>query len=101
MPWGIRKTNLGQNQFQVETKRLSALPRAATATSVTVTLNSHLILMAIIEGDEISQLWGLITELSEQLNQNRSTSVSLYAQAASVKVGVELYTPVSPHIFPF
>ncbi|KIK59834.1 hypothetical protein GYMLUDRAFT_1003696 [Collybiopsis luxurians FD-317 M1] len=41
--------------------------------------------MAIVEGDEISQLWAVITELSEQLNQNRSTSVSLYAQTGSVK----------------
>ncbi|KAF8827709.1 hypothetical protein HHX47_DHR4000430 [Lentinula edodes] len=45
--------------------------------------------MAIIDGshggDEISQLWAVITELSDQLNQNRSASVSLYAQAGGVK----------------
>ncbi|KAF9077604.1 hypothetical protein BDP27DRAFT_1208716 [Rhodocollybia butyracea] len=43
--------------------------------------------MAIIDGsgDEITQLWAVITDLSEQLNQNRSTSVSLYAQAGGVK----------------
>jgi hypothetical protein len=44
--------------------------------------------MAIIDssGDEITQLWAVITDLSEQLNQNRSNSVSLYAQAGGVKV---------------
>ncbi|KAJ4482203.1 hypothetical protein J3R30DRAFT_3222053, partial [Lentinula aciculospora] len=45
--------------------------------------------MAIIDGnhggDEISQLWAVITELSDQLNRNRSSSVSLYAQAGGVK----------------
>lgn len=54
--------------------------------------------MAIIEGDEISQLWGLITELSEQLNQNRSASVSLYAQAGSVKVGYNLNSCFTAYI---
>lgn len=45
--------------------------------------------MAVLEnGDQdLMQLWGLITELSEQLNQNRSVSVSLYAQADNIKVG--------------
>ena len=42
--------------------------------------------MAIVDGDEISQLWAVITELSEQLNQNRSASVSLYAQTGGLKV---------------
>ncbi|KAL0581035.1 hypothetical protein V5O48_001029 [Marasmius crinis-equi] len=43
--------------------------------------------MAIIGegGDEVSQLWGIITELSEQLNQNRSLSVSLFGSAGNVK----------------
>ncbi|KAF9468605.1 hypothetical protein BDZ94DRAFT_1279690 [Collybia nuda] len=43
--------------------------------------------MAVLEnGDQdLMQLWGLITELSEQLNQNRSVSVSLYAQADNIK----------------
>ncbi|KAJ3788376.1 hypothetical protein GGU10DRAFT_346423 [Lentinula aff. detonsa] len=45
--------------------------------------------MAIIDGshggDEISELWAVITELSEQLNQNRNASVSLHAQAGGVK----------------
>ncbi|KAK1230704.1 hypothetical protein PQX77_006201 [Marasmius sp. AFHP31] len=43
--------------------------------------------MAIIGegGDEITQLWGLITELSDQLNQNRNMSVSLFGTAGSVK----------------
>jgi hypothetical protein len=44
--------------------------------------------MAVLEnGDNnLMQLWSLITELSEQLNQNRSVSVSLYAQAGNIKV---------------
>ncbi|KAF5369529.1 hypothetical protein D9758_002579 [Tetrapyrgos nigripes] len=42
--------------------------------------------MAIMEGvDDLTQLWGLIQDLSEQLNQNRSLSVSLYTQAGGVK----------------
>ncbi|ESK89219.1 hypothetical protein Moror_5167 [Moniliophthora roreri MCA 2997] len=42
--------------------------------------------MAIIEGgDDLSHLWSIITELSEQLNQNRSMSVALYGTAGSVK----------------
>lgn len=46
--------------------------------------------MAVLEnGDQdLMQLWGLITELSEQLNQNRSVSVSLYAQADNIKAGI-------------
>jgi hypothetical protein len=45
--------------------------------------------MAILEpGGEhdLMQLWSLITELSEQLNQNRSMSVSLYGLAGKIKV---------------
>ncbi|KAF9527591.1 hypothetical protein CPB83DRAFT_393453 [Crepidotus variabilis] len=44
--------------------------------------------MAIIEGggeNDLTQLWSLITELSEQLNQNRSMSVSLYGVAGKIK----------------
>ncbi|KAJ3716980.1 hypothetical protein FB446DRAFT_747118 [Lentinula raphanica] len=45
--------------------------------------------MAIIDGshggDEMSQLWAIITELSDQLNQNRSASVSLHTQAGGLK----------------
>lgn len=44
--------------------------------------------MAIVDSNEydLVQLWGLITELSEQLSQNRSLSVSLYSLAGNVKV---------------
>lgn len=44
--------------------------------------------MAIVEGghDDLMQLWAVITELGEQLNQNRSMSVSLYALAGKIKV---------------
>jgi len=44
--------------------------------------------MAIVEGghDDLMQLWAVITELGEQLSQNRSMSVSLYALAGKVKV---------------
>lgn len=44
--------------------------------------------MAIVEGghDNLMQLWAVITELGEQLNQNRSMSVSLYALAGKIKV---------------
>ncbi|KAF9267541.1 hypothetical protein L218DRAFT_894979 [Marasmius fiardii PR-910] len=42
--------------------------------------------MAIVEGgDEISQLWSIITDLSEQLNQNRNMSVALFGTAGNVK----------------
>jgi hypothetical protein len=46
--------------------------------------------MTIVEGSgsdqELMRLWGLIAELSEELNQNRSLAVSLYSQATNVKV---------------
>lgn len=46
--------------------------------------------MAIIEGGgsehDLMQLWAVITELGEQLTQNRSMSVSLYTQAGKIKV---------------
>jgi len=43
--------------------------------------------MTVFEGaDDLGQLWSLITELSEQLNQNRNISVSLYTQAGDIKV---------------
>ncbi|THV05213.1 hypothetical protein K435DRAFT_713147 [Dendrothele bispora CBS 962.96] len=42
--------------------------------------------MTIIEGEnDLTHLWSIILELSEQLNQNRSLSVSLYTQAGNVK----------------
>ncbi|KAL0960999.1 hypothetical protein HGRIS_005992 [Hohenbuehelia grisea] len=37
------------------------------------------------QDQDLMQLWALIGELSEQLNQNRSLAVSLYAQANNVK----------------
>lgn len=46
--------------------------------------------MAVLDNNDqdLMQLWSLITELSEQLSQNRSVSVSLYAQAGNIKVNV-------------
>ncbi|KAF8073856.1 hypothetical protein FPV67DRAFT_1479566 [Lyophyllum atratum] len=42
--------------------------------------------MAVLESnDQLGQLWALIQELSEQLNQNRSISVSLHGQAGNIK----------------
>ncbi|KAF4617461.1 hypothetical protein D9613_006090 [Agrocybe pediades] len=45
--------------------------------------------MAIIEGGgndhDLMQLWSVITELGEQLTQNRSMSVSLYGLAGKIK----------------
>ncbi|CAA7261380.1 unnamed protein product [Cyclocybe aegerita] len=45
--------------------------------------------MAILEGntdhDLMQQLWGIITELGEQLSQNRSMSVSLYGLTSKIK----------------
>jgi len=43
--------------------------------------------MAVLDNNDqdLMQLWGLITELSEQLSRNRSTSVSLYGQAGNIK----------------
>ncbi|KAJ7600952.1 hypothetical protein C8J56DRAFT_911685, partial [Mycena floridula] len=44
--------------------------------------------MTILENSsdhDLMSLWGIITELSEQLNQNRSLAVSLYAQAGGLK----------------
>lgn len=37
------------------------------------------------ETDIMATLWAVITELSEQLNQNRALAVSLYAQASGIK----------------
>jgi hypothetical protein len=34
----------------------------------------------------LMKLWSLITELSEQLNQNREVSAGIYAQAGGIKV---------------
>ncbi|KAG6878916.1 hypothetical protein C0992_006662 [Termitomyces sp. T32_za158] len=46
--------------------------------------------MAVLESnDQLGQLWSLIQELSEQLNRNRSVSVSLLAQAGSIKKDVQ------------
>lgn len=44
----------------------------------------------ILENGEydLSKLFALIAELGESLNENRSLSVSLYAQATNVKVCV-------------
>jgi len=46
--------------------------------------------MAIIDGSgsehDLMQLWSVITELGEQLSQNRSMSVSLYGLAGKIKV---------------
>ncbi|KAG5646544.1 hypothetical protein DXG03_003311 [Asterophora parasitica] len=42
--------------------------------------------MAVLEGnDQLGQLWALIQELSEQLSQNRSISVSLHGQTGNIK----------------
>ncbi|KAF9046425.1 hypothetical protein BJ165DRAFT_1527521 [Panaeolus papilionaceus] len=44
--------------------------------------------MAIIENNneyDLVQLWSIITELGEQLSQNRSMSVSLYSMAGKIK----------------
>ena len=43
--------------------------------------------MAVLDTtDQMAQLWGLIQELSEQLNQNRSIAVSLHTQMGNIKV---------------
>ena len=42
------------------------------------------------DGSELNHLWQLITELREQLNENRSLSVSLYTTAADIKVRMML-----------
>ena len=47
--------------------------------------------MAIMENVDqdighMNQLWSIISELSEQLSQNRSIAVSLYGQAEVVNV---------------
>lgn len=48
--------------------------------------------MAIVDSNHdqdlshMNQLWSLISELSEQLSQNRSLAVSLYSQADVVNV---------------
>lgn len=49
--------------------------------------------MAILEGNsenDLGQLWSVITELGEQLSQNRAMSVSLYGLAGKIKVRVYL-----------
>ena len=45
--------------------------------------------MAIMESNpenDLMQLWSVITELGEQLTQNRSISVSLYGLTGKIKV---------------
>ena len=44
--------------------------------------------MAVLEGNEsdLMQLWGLITQLGEQLSQNQIKSVSLYSLTGKMKV---------------
>lgn len=44
--------------------------------------------MAVLDNNDqdLMQLWAMITELSEQLNQNRNLSVALYGQAGNIKV---------------
>jgi hypothetical protein len=46
--------------------------------------------MTILESSDqdpsLMRLWSLITELSEQLNQNREISTSIYSQAGGIKV---------------
>jgi hypothetical protein len=45
--------------------------------------------MAILENSgeyDLTQLWGIITKLGEQLSQNRSMSVSLGGLAGQIKV---------------
>jgi len=37
-------------------------------------------------GDLLQQLWGVITELSEQLTHNRAVSVGLFGLAGEIKV---------------
>jgi hypothetical protein len=53
--------------------------------------------MAIMDGGHdqelahMNHLWSIISELSEQLSQNRSLAVSLYGQADVVNVRFELF----------
>ncbi len=44
--------------------------------------------MTILDNNDqdLMQLWQIITDLSDQLNQNRTLSVALYGQAGNVKV---------------
>ena len=55
--------------------------------------------MAIVEDNEneLSRLWSLIQELSKQLNQNRSLSVSLVTQTGDVKVLVVALSAIKFH----
>jgi hypothetical protein len=57
--------------------------------SLCITYTWKLMQKMILENGEydLSKLFGLIAELGESLNENRSLSVSLYAQANNVKVG--------------
>jgi hypothetical protein len=54
--------------------------------------------MAIMEGNngnetDLMQLWAVITELGEQLSQNRAMSVSLYGLAGNIKVWTIVHAP--------
>ncbi|KAL1692847.1 hypothetical protein GGG16DRAFT_50550 [Schizophyllum commune] len=49
------------------------------------------------DGSELNHLWQLITELSEQLNENRSLSVSLYTTAADIKALARYLIPLPSH----
>jgi hypothetical protein len=50
--------------------------------------------MAVMETNydqEMMQLWSVIADLSDQLNQHRSLAASLHAQAGGIKVSLDYY----------
>lgn len=51
--------------------------------------------MVVLNNEEpdIMQLWGVITQLGEQLSQNQAMSVSLYTTAGKIKVGCIVVQP--------
>ncbi|KAJ6512156.1 hypothetical protein C8R47DRAFT_683314 [Mycena vitilis] len=56
-----------------------------TTCSWTVSLPAMTILDSSDQDPSLMKLWALITELSEQLNQNREVSAGIYAQAGGIK----------------
>ena len=94
MPRADRINRSRDDYFQL---RILKEPYSLSHPVFLVSLSSHSVpvpsryppsAMAIVEGghDDLMQLWAVITELGEQLNQNRSMSVSLYALAGKIKV---------------
>ncbi len=71
-----------------------AIDRVLRQTSCATLLLSRLALLCISKADmdpngdpDVLRVWSLLSEVSEQLSQNRSSAVNLHALADGAKVG--------------